>query len=73
MLPDREFYLGTIVIKSEQKIHSRFLEILASEQNWTCKHKIGHCDLTLLCFFYFHNFEYQGSIYGLVKFIINYI
>ena len=34
------------------KIHSRFLEILASEQNWTCKHKVGHCDLTLLCFFF---------------------
>ena len=20
--------------------------------NWTCKHKVGHCDLTLLCFFF---------------------
>ena len=39
------------MIKSEQ-IHSRFLEILASEKNWTCKHKVGHCDLTLLCFFF---------------------
>ena len=36
------------MIKSE-KIHSRFLEILAFEQNWTCKHKVGHCDPTLQC------------------------
>ena len=40
------------------------LKILAFEQNWTCKHKVGHCDLILLCFFYFHNFEYQGQIYN---------
>ena len=60
------------MIKSE-KIHSRFLEILAFEQNWTCKHKVGHCDLTLLFFFYFHNFEYQGSINVSVKFTTNYI
>ena len=33
------------------KIHSCFLEILAFEQNSTCKHKVGHCDLTLLCFY----------------------
>ena len=33
-------------------MHSCFLEILAFEQNWTCKHKVGHCDLTLLCFFF---------------------
>ena len=62
------------MIKSEKKKHSRFLEILAFEHNWTCKHKVGHCDLTLLCvFFYFHNFEYQGSINVSVKFITNYI
>ena len=61
------------MIKSEQNTFM-FLEILASEQNWTCKHKEGHCDLTLLCFFfYFHNFEYQGSINVSVKFITNYI
>ena len=39
------------MIKSN-KIHSHFLEILASEQNWSCKHKVGHCDLTLLCFLF---------------------
>ena len=63
------------MIKSEQNIFT-FLEILASEQNWTCKHKVGHCDLTLLCFFFFfycHSFKYQGSINVSVKFITNYI
>ena len=65
------------MIKSEQK-HSHVLEILAFEQNWNCKHKVGHCYLTLLCFFlffffYFHNFEYQGSINVSVKFMTNYI
>ena len=40
------------MIKSEH-IHSCFLEILTFEQNWTCKHKVGHCDLILLCFFIF--------------------
>ena len=39
------------MIKSEQNTFT-FLEILAFEQNWTCKHKVGHCDLTLLCFFF---------------------
>ena len=43
------------MIKSEQNI-SRFLEILAVEQNWTRKHKVGHCDLTLLFFFFFFFF-----------------
>ena len=40
------------MIKSEQNTFT-FLEILAFEQNWTCKHKIGQCDLTLLFFFFF--------------------
>ena len=45
------------MIKSEQNTFI-FLEILAFEQNWSCKHKVGHCDLILLFFFfYFHNFE----------------
>ena len=35
------------------EMHSHFLEILAFGQNWTCKHKVGHCDLTLLFFFSF--------------------
>ena len=62
------------MIKSEQNTFTFFIEILASEQNWTCKHKVGHCDLTLLFFFYyFHNFEYQGSITVSVKFITNYV
>ena len=63
------------MIKSEQNI-SRFLEILAVEQNWTRKHKVGHCDLTLLFFFFFfffHNFKYIGSINDSVEFITNYI
>ena len=63
------------MIKSEQNTFT-FLEILAFEQNWTCKHKVGHCDLTplfFLLFFYFHNFEYQGSNNVSVKFITNYI
>ena len=38
------------MIKYEQ--NTCFLEILAFEQNWTCKHKVGHCDLRLLCFFF---------------------
>ena len=29
-------------------MHSYFLEILTSEQNWTCLHLVGHCDLILL-------------------------
>ena len=35
----------------------------------------SHSDLTLLffVFFYFHNFEYQGSINVSVKFVTNYI
>ena len=67
------------MIKSEQNTFT-FSRVLAFEQNWTCKHKVGHCDLTLLCFFfffffffYFHNFEHQGSINVSVKFITNYI
>ena len=63
------------MIKSEQNTFT-LLEILAFEQNWTCTHKVGHCNLTLLffCFFfYFHNFEYQGSINVSVKLITNYI
>ena len=38
------------MIKSEQNTLC-FLEILAFEQNLTCKHKVGHCDPALLCFF----------------------
>ena len=62
------------MIKSEQNT-SCFLEILAFEQNWTCKHKVGHCDLILLfffLFFYFYNFKYQGSTNVSVKFITIY-
>ena len=59
------------MIKSEQNTFTFSQDI---EQNWTCKHKVGHCDLTLLCiFFNFHNFEYQGSINVSVKLITNYV
>ena len=40
----KQFYSETIVIKLDQT-HSCFL---ASEQYWTCKHSVGHCDLILL-------------------------
>ena len=38
------------MIKSEQ---NTFMFSLALEQTWPCKHKVGHCDLTLLFFFCF--------------------
>ena len=62
------------MIKSEQNTFM-FPEILAFEQNWTCKHKVGHCDLILLffLFFYIYNFKYQGSSNVSVNFITNYI
>ena len=40
------------MIKSEQNTLTFSRDIFAFEQNWTCKHKVGHCDLTLLCFFF---------------------
>ena len=39
------------MIKSEQNTFTFSLDIGIWE-NWTCKHKVGHCDLTLLCFFF---------------------
>ena len=62
------------MIKSEQNTFM-FSRILAFEQNWTCKHKVGHYDLIQLAVvsFIFINFEYQGSTNVSVKFITNYI
>ena len=68
------------MIKSEQNTFTFPLDI-GIWANWTCKHKVVHCDLTLLFYFvfflfffiYFHNVEYQDSINVSVKFITNYI
>ena len=56
------------MIKSEQNtfMFSRDIGVRA-------KYKVGHCDLILLCFFYFYDFEYQGSTNVSVNFITNYI
>ena len=49
------------MIKSDQN-HSCFLEILAFEQKWTYKQKVGHCDKTEPYIFFFTILYAYGSL-----------